>query len=101
MATSRLSNARDWRYNGVMVRREILLDEETDRMLAAIAESYAGDVNKALGDLVRTNEGLEALAAQSEELCRDSLLRQRDRAEGDFREGRSTPWDEVKRQNGL
>jgi hypothetical protein len=84
-----------------MVRREILLDEETDRMLAAIAEGYAGDVNQALADLVRTREGLEDMAAQSEEAHRDSLVQQRDRAERAFREGRSTPWDEVRRKNRL
>ena len=84
-----------------MVRREIDIDEETDRLLTDLAQDYDGDAGKALADLVRARGSLESLAAESEEAHRASLLGQVERSERGFREGRATPWDEVKRRNRL
>jgi hypothetical protein len=84
-----------------MIRREIDLDEETDRILAALAANYEGDIGAAVSDLIRSQENVEAFLDECEESFRDSLMAQVGRAEQGFRESRSTPWDEVKRQNKL
>ena len=84
-----------------MIRREIDLDEETDRMLAALAANYEGNIGAALSDLVRAQESVEAFLDECEESFRDSLIAQVGRAEQDYRESRFTLWDEVKRQNKL
>jgi hypothetical protein len=84
-----------------MACRQIDLDEESDRILSGLAQDYRGDMGKALGDLLRAHESVEAFVAACEEDQRDMLLVQRERAERGFREGRSTAWDEVKRRNDL
>jgi hypothetical protein len=58
-------------------------------------------MGKALGDLLRAHESIEAFVAVSEEDHRDALLAQRERGERGFRKGRFTTWDEVKRRNDL
>jgi len=76
-----------------MVRREIEIDEETDRLLAELAAEYQGNLGKAVADLVLAHEGLENFVEQSEGLLGDSMMRQiRDRAEADFHEGRTVGW---------
>jgi hypothetical protein len=84
-----------------MVSRQINLDEETDQILADLAQDYKGDLSKALTDLVHAHESLEAFVAGCEDGNRESLLAQVERAERGFREGRSTSWEEVKRRNQL
>ena len=84
-----------------MIRHEIELDDDTDRILADIAGDYPGGINEAVAELVRSHAGIEDLVEQCEEAHADSLQQQRDRAERGFREGRFTMWDEVKRRNGL
>jgi hypothetical protein len=63
-----------------MARREINLDEETDRILEEFAREYV---------------------EQCEEAHRETLLAQLERGTRGFREGRATSWDEVKRRNNL
>ncbi|MGI8743343.1 MAG: hypothetical protein ACR2NN_12385 [Bryobacteraceae bacterium] len=89
-----------WYADG-MVRREIDFDEETDRMVAELAQQYSGDAGQALAELVHAHESLELFVDQCEEAHRDSLVVQRESAESGFRNGRFTSWDEVKRRNGL
>ena len=84
-----------------MVRRQVELDEESDRILAALAEEYQGDVNKALAELLRTSKGLDTFAEQCEEAHHDALAAQKERSEREFREGRVTTWDEMKRRLDL
>jgi hypothetical protein len=84
-----------------MVRRQIDLDEESDRILSVLAEDYQGDLGKALADLLRTHRGIEAFVDGCEESHRDSLLAQKERAERGFREGRFTTWNEVKSRTDL
>jgi hypothetical protein len=84
-----------------MVRRQIDLDEESDRILAGLAADYQGDLGKALADLLRAHQSLEAFVSGSEEALQESLFAQKERAERGFREGRFTTWDEVKRRNDL
>ena len=84
-----------------MVSRQIDLDEESDRILSKLAADYQGDLGKALADLLRAHESVEAFVEDCEETQRDSLLAQKERAERSFREGRFTRWDEVKRRHNL
>jgi hypothetical protein len=84
-----------------MVRREIDLDEETDRILAALAADHEGNIGAAVSDLIRSQESIEVFLDECEESLRDSLIAQVGRAQQGFRESRSTTWDEVKRRNNL
>ena len=84
-----------------MVRREIEIDEETNRLLTELASEYKGDLNLALADLVHARDGLEAFAERSEAAHENALRTQRDRSEADFREGRTLTWEDVKARNGL
>ena len=84
-----------------MIRREIDLDEETDRILENLAANYEGNIGAALSDLIRSQENIEAFLDDCEESFRDSLIAQVGRANQGFRDSRFTPWDEVKRQNNL
>jgi predicted transcriptional regulator len=84
-----------------MARRELELDDETDRLLAEIANGYEGDVSRALADLIHAHEALETFVEGCEQAHSDLLDEQVERAEEGFRQGRFTAWDELKRRNGL
>jgi hypothetical protein len=84
-----------------MVRREIEIDEDTDRILTDLASEYEGDLSLALVELVRAREGLEDFANRSEEVCENVLRTLRDTSEADFREGRTSSWEDVKTRSGL
>ena len=84
-----------------MVRREIEIDEDTDRILTELASEYRGDLSLALADLVQAREGLEEFAERSEAAHESALRALRDRSEADFREGRTVTWEDVKAANGL
>ena len=81
--------------------RQIEFDEDTDRILAELAQEYGGDLGKALADLVRSHESLESFLEQCEETQGTSLAAQKERSEQGFHEGRVISWDEVKRRNAL
>jgi hypothetical protein len=51
--------------------------------------------------LIYARDGLEEYAQRSEAIDENALRALRDRAEADFRENRTLPWDEVKARNGL
>ncbi len=84
-----------------MVRREIEIDENTDRVLTELASAYDGDLSHALADLVHAHQSLEAFAERSEASYGNALHILRDKAETDFREGRTVTWEDVKATNGL
>ncbi len=84
-----------------MVRREIEIDEDTDRILTQLASEYEGDLSLALTELVRAHEQLEDFANRSEEAHENVLRTLRDSSEADFREGRTLTWNDVKTRNGL
>jgi hypothetical protein len=84
-----------------MIRREINLDEESDRILSELAQDYEGDAGKALAELLHARGGIEAFADACEEAQRELLLAQKDRSEREFRDGRVVSWEEVKRRNHL
>ena len=83
------------------MRREIEIDEDTDRILTELALEYKGDLSQALADLVHAREGLEAFVERSEAAHEHTLRTLRDTAEADFREGRTVTWGDVKARNGL
>jgi hypothetical protein len=84
-----------------MVRREIEIDEDTNRLLTELAAEYKGDLSSGLADLVHAREGLEDFAERSEAAQEGTLRAMRDRSEADFREGRTVAWEDVKTRNGL
>ncbi len=84
-----------------MVRRQIVLDDETDRMLASLAQQHSGNVNAAISDLLHHHQTVETILDEHESLVQDSLTRQKLRSEAGFREGRSSSWTDVKQQNNL
>lgn len=87
---------------GGMIRREIEIDEETDRLLGDLAREYGGDLSKALADLVQAHKGLESFVERSEVAAGSTWLRTlRDRAEADFREGRAVSWEDLRARQGL
>ncbi len=77
-----------------MIRREIDLDEESDRILSELAQEYEGDAGKALADLLHAHQSIEDFVGKCEEAHRDSLIAQRSNE-------RMVPWEEVRRRNGL
>ena len=83
------------------MRREIEIDEETDRIFTNLATDYKGDLSLALADLVHARAGLQEFAERSEVAHENALRALRDRSEGDFREGRTVSWEDVKANNGL
>lgn len=84
-----------------MVRREIEIDEDTDRALSELALEYEGDLSQALTDLVLAHRGLETFAEESEAAYETVLRAMRDKSEADIREGRTLTWEELKTRNGL
>ena len=84
-----------------MVRREIEIDEETDRLLSELASEYQGDLGSALADLVQTRGGVEELADRSEAARGSALQSLRERSEADFESGRTVTWKDVKARNSL
>ncbi len=88
-------------YHNGMRKVEFLLDDQTDELLTSLAESHDGDLNEALRELVRTHGKTEALLDDFEKDNRNEIVRQLERSESDFREGRFKTWDEVKRNAGL
>jgi hypothetical protein len=81
--------------------RQIEIDEDTDRKLGELAQTYEGDLSKALADLVHAHDSVECFLDEIEEIHSSTLRAQLERAERGFREGRFTTWDEVKKRNGL
>jgi hypothetical protein len=94
-----------------MKRVEILLDDETDLILASLAEFHGGDRNEAIRELLRTLSAEQAGVDQTrvdqtwldevEERNAESLIRQKEQAERDIAAGRLVALDEVRRRAGL
>ncbi len=84
-----------------MKKREIVLDDESDRKLELLATEYDGDVTSAIRDLLSIRETLEAEIDTIEDGNADDLLRQKERSEREFAEGKVVPWSELRRRCGL
>jgi hypothetical protein len=67
-----------------MVRREIEIDEDTNRLLTELASEYKGDLGLALTDLVHAREGLEDFAEGSGAAHENVLRTLRDRSDGNL-----------------
>lgn len=80
----------------VMVAAWLAGKSKLTKTPTALAAEYEGDLGLALADLVYARGGLEEFAQRSEEEQGNALRFLRDRAEADFRENRTVPWDEVK-----
>jgi len=84
-----------------MIRREIELDEESDKILCGLAQDHQGDLGRALAELLHAHKTIESFIDQCEEAHQDSLIAQKERSERGFQEGRFTDWENVKRANKL
>ncbi|HYK63162.1 MAG TPA: hypothetical protein VEV85_27240 [Bryobacteraceae bacterium] len=60
-----------------MIHREIDLDEESDQILASLAQDYNGDLGKALGDLLHAHQRIEALPRRAKRRTVMSCRRKR------------------------
>ncbi len=84
-----------------MAIRQVQLTPEADPILDAIAESYGGDPNLALSELLIAHESIESFLDEFESEHAGELIGQRDQSTRQFAEGRSVPWDRIKHRNGL
>jgi hypothetical protein len=84
-----------------VISLQIEIDEETDLFLTGLAHAYGGDRGKAIMELIRAQQPSEEEVDEAERIHHDSLAMQKERSERDFREGRVTTWEEVRRRNGL
>jgi len=64
-----------------MKRRQILLDEESHRILAELAESHAGDRSRAVRAVFRAHKTMESTLDELERAYAPELLRQKLRKE--------------------
>ena len=84
-----------------MKRRQILLDEESDRILAKLAVYHSGDRSLAVREVLKAHNGMEGMLDQFEELHADELKKQKLRSEKEFREGKVVSLEEMKRRHRL
>jgi predicted transcriptional regulator len=84
-----------------MKRVEIVLDDQTDELLASLAESFQGDKSEAIREALRAHSATASFLDDIEESNSEELARQLRRSEEDFRTGRVSTWEEVKRKAGL
>ena len=84
-----------------MIKREIKLDEETNRILDSLATEHDGDISLVVSELLHTHALSESDLDAIEEAHAQELKRQKERSERQFQEGKVVPWTELKRQCGL
>ncbi len=84
-----------------MTRREVLLDDESNKLLDDMASEHAGDASVALSELLHTRESIESFLDEFEAIHEENLKEQVERAECDFRQGRHKTWEELKHRNSL
>jgi len=60
-----------------MIKRQIDLDEESDRILSGLAQDYHGDLGGALADLLQAHQTVEAFVEECEEAHPKGALRTR------------------------
>ena len=84
-----------------MKRRQILLDEESDRILKTVAAPHGGNRSLAVREVLKTHDAMELLLDRIERSHGASLRRQKRRSEQGFREGKFTTLEEVKRRIDL
>jgi len=81
--------------------RHVQLTPEAEPILDSVAAGFDGDEGLALSELLIAHESIESFLDEIEEAQAEELIRQRDRSEREFREGRTVTWEQVKLDNGL
>ena len=84
-----------------MKRVQVLLDEESDRILTSAAAPLAGNRSLAIRELLKMHRAMEKLLRQVEHSQEASLRSQKERSERGFRQGKFTTWDQIRRLNRL
>jgi hypothetical protein len=84
-----------------MAIRTVQLTPEADPILDSVAESYGGDINLALSELLIAHEAIDSFLDEIESEKSAELIRQRDESARDFAHGRVVPWDQIKIRHGL
>jgi predicted transcriptional regulator len=87
--------------NDSMKRRQILLDDETDRILDQLAQLHSGDRSRAIREALKMHRTMEGMLDELEALYADELKRQKERSEREFREGNVVTLEEMKRRYRL
>ena len=70
-------------------RRQILLDEQSDRILKSRAAHHEGNRSLAIREILKGHDRMEALLDQIEAAQATDLRRQKERSEKGFQAGRS------------
>lgn len=81
-----------------MKKLEILLDEDSSRMLDSLADQYSGDRSEAIRVVLWMHGTLEGLLDEVEEIHAAELFAQRERSERGFQEGRFTEWETLQKK---
>jgi hypothetical protein len=84
-----------------MAIRTVQLTAEADPILDSMAESYGGDTNLALSELLIAHEAIESFLDEIESEDTAELNGQRNESAHDFAEGRTVSWDQIRLRNGL
>jgi hypothetical protein len=84
-----------------MAMRQVQLSAEADPILDSISESYGGDANLALSELLIAHESIESFLDEVESENASELIRQCDRSVREFADGHAIPWEQIKIENGL
>ena len=88
-------------YYDFMRRHQILLDDESERILESLAQPLEGNKSLAVPEALKMQRAVEGLLDQVEHFHSGALERQRERSEAGFRSGKFTRWKELKRRNRL
>ena len=89
------------RDNVDMKRRQILLDEESDRILDGMAQVHSGNRSLAVREALKTHKTVESMLQEMERAHDSELRHQKVRSEKSFRNGTAVPWEQVKKRNRL
>jgi hypothetical protein len=84
-----------------MKRRQILLDDKSDRILEEMAQFHSGNRSRVIREALKTHKTVDAILLEMERACAVELREQKSRSERSFREGTAVPWEQVKRRNRL
>jgi hypothetical protein len=84
-----------------MKRRQILLDDQSDRILDGMAQLYSGNRSLAMREVLKAHETVESMLQEMEHLHSGELRRQKARSEKSFRNGTAVPWEQVRKHNRL
>jgi hypothetical protein len=84
-----------------MKRRQILLDDQSDRILDGMAQLHSGNRSLAIREVLKMHETVESMLKEIERHHSAELRRQKVRSERSFRNGTAVPWEQVRKHNRL